>query len=143
VGLPPPTGTVSFLNGSTVLGTATLNASGVATLSTTSLAAGTYSLTAQYTGNASFLLQHFGCGSGDGERSIHDDRPIFQLERRREPLADCSVRWNGGLHIGCQSGRWNHTPGHQPSWSLVFRQAPRQPFLRRRFLRATGQPMSR
>jgi hypothetical protein len=50
-----PSGTVSFLNGSTPLGTAPLNASGVATLSTASLAAGTYSLTAQYTGNASFL----------------------------------------------------------------------------------------
>src|ERR1035437_6461051 len=49
------TGTVTFLNGSTLLGTATLNASGVATLSTSSLAAGAYSLTAQYTGNASFL----------------------------------------------------------------------------------------
>jgi hypothetical protein len=49
------TGTVTFLNGSAPLGTATLNASGVATFSTASLAAGTYSLTAQYTGNASFL----------------------------------------------------------------------------------------
>ena len=54
-GSTAPAGTVSFLNGSTSLGTATLNASGVATLSTASLAAGTYSLTAQYSGNASFL----------------------------------------------------------------------------------------
>ncbi len=54
-GSTAPAGTVSFLNGSTPLGTATLNASGVATLSTASLTAGTYSLTAQYTGNASFL----------------------------------------------------------------------------------------
>ncbi len=49
-----PGGSVNFLNGSTLLGTATLNSSGVATLSTSSLAAGTYSLTAQYTGNTSF-----------------------------------------------------------------------------------------
>jgi hypothetical protein len=54
-GSTAPAGTVSFLNGSTPLGTAPLNASGVATLSTASLTAGTYSLTAQYTGNASFL----------------------------------------------------------------------------------------
>jgi len=53
-GTTSPTGTVSFMNGSTVLGTATLNSSGVATLSTTSLAVGTYSLAAQYTGTASF-----------------------------------------------------------------------------------------
>ena len=43
------------MNGSTLLGTATLNASGVATLTITSLAVGTYSLTAQYSGNAIFL----------------------------------------------------------------------------------------
>jgi hypothetical protein len=54
-GTSTPTGSINFLNGSTPLGTATLNASGVATLSTASLAAGTYSLTAQYTGNANFL----------------------------------------------------------------------------------------
>jgi hypothetical protein len=50
-----PGGTVNFLSGSTLLGTATLNSSGVATLTTSSLAAGTYSLTAQYAGNANFL----------------------------------------------------------------------------------------
>ena len=54
-GSTTPGGTVSFLSGSTLLGTATLNSSGVATLTTTSLAAGTYSLTAQYAGNANFL----------------------------------------------------------------------------------------
>ena len=50
-----PTGTVSFLSGSTLLGTATLNSSGVATLTTTSLAAGIYSLTVQYAGDSNFL----------------------------------------------------------------------------------------
>src|ERR1035437_7254217 len=54
-GSTAPSGTVSFLNGSTPLGTATLNASGVATLSTSSLAAGTYSLTVQYSGSTRFL----------------------------------------------------------------------------------------
>jgi hypothetical protein len=53
-GSAPPTGTVRFLNGSTLLGTATLNSSGVATLSNVLLAAGTYRLTAQYSGNAGF-----------------------------------------------------------------------------------------
>jgi hypothetical protein len=50
-----PAGTVGFLNGPTLLGTGTLNSSGVASLSITSLAAGTYSLTAKYAGNADFL----------------------------------------------------------------------------------------
>jgi hypothetical protein len=53
--IPQPTGTVSFMNGSTLLGTGTLSSSGVATLSTASLAPGTYSLTAEYSGSSSSL----------------------------------------------------------------------------------------
>jgi hypothetical protein len=55
IGSPTPGGTVSFLSGSTPLGNATLNASGVATLTLTTLAVGTYGITAQYAGNANFL----------------------------------------------------------------------------------------
>jgi hypothetical protein len=55
-GTTKPTGTVSFLNGSTILGTAALNASGVATLSTSSLAVGKYGLFAQYEGNKNLLI---------------------------------------------------------------------------------------
>ncbi|MHB8301715.1 MAG: Ig-like domain repeat protein [Acidobacteriaceae bacterium] len=47
-----PTGTVTFLNGGTVLGVGTLNGSGIAEASTSSLAAGSYNLTAQYAGDA-------------------------------------------------------------------------------------------
>ena len=47
-----PTGTVTFLDGATTLGTGTLNASGVATLSTSSLPAGTQSITASYGGDS-------------------------------------------------------------------------------------------
>ena len=54
-GSTAPAGTVTFLNGSTYLGTATLDSSGVATLSIASPAAGKYSLTAQYSGNGNFL----------------------------------------------------------------------------------------
>ena len=50
-GNPAPTGTVTFSNGGTVLGTKTLNSSGVATLSTTTLPLGTLSLAASYAGN--------------------------------------------------------------------------------------------
>jgi hypothetical protein len=49
-----PSGNVTFYNGSVVLGTATLNASGVATLTTT-LSAGTHTLDAQFSGNRNFL----------------------------------------------------------------------------------------
>ncbi len=46
-----PTGTVDFYSGTTLLGTGTLNGTGVATYSTTTLAVGTYSLTAAYQGD--------------------------------------------------------------------------------------------
>ena len=46
-----PTGTVTFLDGSTSLGTGPLNATGVATFNTTTLAAGSHSITASYGGD--------------------------------------------------------------------------------------------
>jgi hypothetical protein len=46
-----PTGTVSFLDGTTVLGSGTLDA-GVATYSTAALAAGTHPITARYSGSS-------------------------------------------------------------------------------------------
>lgn len=49
-----PTGIVSFFSGSTLLGTANLNASGVAVLGTSALAAGTNQVTARYDGNPEF-----------------------------------------------------------------------------------------
>jgi Bacterial Ig-like domain (group 3)/FG-GAP-like repeat len=49
-----PAGLVTFKKGVTVLGTGTLNASGVATFTTSSLPVGTYGLTASYPGNAGF-----------------------------------------------------------------------------------------
>jgi hypothetical protein len=49
----PSSGTVTFLNGATVLGTAPVNATGVATLTLSTLTAGTYNVTASFaaTGN--------------------------------------------------------------------------------------------
>jgi sugar lactone lactonase YvrE len=49
-----PAGTVSFYSGVTLLGTGTLNASGVATFTTSSLVVGADSVTAVYAGNAGF-----------------------------------------------------------------------------------------
>lgn len=48
-----PTGTVTFYNGATLLGTQMLNSSGEATYSTSSLTPGTYSITAVYSGDTS------------------------------------------------------------------------------------------
>jgi hypothetical protein len=49
-----PTGTVTFLNVATSLGTGTLNGSGVATLAVTTLPVGSNSLTANYGGNGNY-----------------------------------------------------------------------------------------
>jgi hypothetical protein len=48
-----PTGTVTFLNGTTTLGTGTLDASGIATFNTTTLPVGSDSITASYGGDSS------------------------------------------------------------------------------------------
>jgi hypothetical protein len=47
-----PTGAVTFLDGSTVLGTTSLNSYGLATLSTSSLASGNHSISANYAGSS-------------------------------------------------------------------------------------------
>ena len=49
-----PTGTVSFLDGTTNIGNSNLNSSGVATLTTSTLAVGTHSITATYNGDGNF-----------------------------------------------------------------------------------------
>jgi trimeric autotransporter adhesin len=49
-----PTGTVSFLSGTTVLGTEPVSTSGTATLTSTALPQGTYAVTASYSGDSGF-----------------------------------------------------------------------------------------
>ena len=49
-----PSGTVTFKDGATTLGTGTLNGSGVATLSTGALAAGSHTITAVYGGDSNY-----------------------------------------------------------------------------------------
>ena len=49
-----PSGTVTFFNGTVSLGTGALNGSGVATLSSAALAAGTYRIRAKYAGNTNY-----------------------------------------------------------------------------------------
>jgi len=53
-GSPIPTGTVIFNNGTTSLGTGTLDATGTATYTTSSLSATSYTLTAVYGGDANY-----------------------------------------------------------------------------------------
>jgi hypothetical protein len=50
-----PTGSVSFFNGKTFLGTANLNADGTASFTTSSLSAGNHAITAVYSGDANYV----------------------------------------------------------------------------------------
>jgi hypothetical protein len=49
-----PTGTVTFYDGTTAIGTGTLNGQGVATLTTSTLTAGTHDISAQYAATTNF-----------------------------------------------------------------------------------------
>ena len=53
-GTGTPTGTVTFKDGGTTIGTGTLNGSGIATLTTSSLSAASHSITAVYGGDSGF-----------------------------------------------------------------------------------------
>ena len=53
-GVGTPTGTVSFKDGATNLGSGTLNVSGQETFTTSSLGVGSHSITAEYSGDANF-----------------------------------------------------------------------------------------
>jgi large repetitive protein len=53
-GAGAPTGSVTFLDGATTLGTGTLNANGQATLTTATFVAGKHTLTAMYAGDANY-----------------------------------------------------------------------------------------
>jgi Bacterial Ig-like domain (group 3)/Beta-propeller repeat len=52
---PVPTGMATFLDGTTTLGTGTLNSAGTATFATTTLVAGVHPITVQYGGDTNYL----------------------------------------------------------------------------------------
>lgn len=55
VGLPRPTGTVTFYDGGTSIGVGSVTASGVAVLTTSALLAGSRSITAVYSGDSNYM----------------------------------------------------------------------------------------
>jgi hypothetical protein len=70
-----PTGSVGFYNGTTLLGMGSLNASGVATLVSTTLPVGAYSLTAVYSGDSNYGTST----SSAGSFTVSPDPQDFQL----------------------------------------------------------------
>jgi len=54
-GAAEPTGTITFLNGTTVLGSVAVNGAGVATYTTNGLPKGSNSITASYSGDSNYV----------------------------------------------------------------------------------------
>ncbi|MBI3967905.1 MAG: Ig-like domain repeat protein [Chloroflexi bacterium] len=106
-----PTGSVTFKDGSSTLGTGTLNGSGVATLRTSALTIGTHSITADYGGSSSFaasssssLVQTVGtAGTTMALRSQHNPSVFGQ-----------SVTFT--VDVDCT--------GHTPTGTVLFKDGP-------------------
>ncbi len=67
LGAGTPTGTVTFYDGTTQIGTGTLGG-GKATLSTKALGVGSHSITVVYSGDANFFDEHVRCARSNRER---------------------------------------------------------------------------
>ncbi len=78
-----PNGTVRFFDGSTLLGSATLNA-GTASLATAGLPSGTHQIEARYDGDVSFLT---GTATSPHEIRSANDTPMLTLASSRNPAA--------------------------------------------------------
>ena len=86
-----PAGTVSFYSGSTLLGTADVNSSGVATFTSTSLSAGDLSITAAYSGNAVRRFDFKRNGAGGGYDVWRDRSATHSPSRRADPWTSISL----------------------------------------------------
>jgi hypothetical protein len=77
-GSPTPTGTVTFSDGATPLGSAPVDGSGVATFSTSGLGVGAHSITATYNGDANFG----GSTSAAVVQNVSSSVPVPTLDSR-------------------------------------------------------------
>ncbi|MDQ6804393.1 MAG: Ig-like domain-containing protein, partial [Actinomycetota bacterium] len=84
-----PTGTVTFKDGSTALGTGTLSATGTASLTTSTLSAGTHSITAVYGGDTS----HAGSTSAAVQQVVGNPAPGLPTITITSPTNGASYRY--------------------------------------------------
>ena len=80
-GTAMPTGTVTFTDGATTIGSAALNPNGVATFATSSLSAGTHSITAQYGGDGN----HSGSSSTAVSQTVNKANTTTGLASSKNP----------------------------------------------------------
>ena len=75
-----PTGTVTFQDGSVILGSGTVNAAGQATFTTAALAASSHNITATYSGDA-----NFGSGFGNLNEAVNQSGSTTSLISLAQP----------------------------------------------------------
>ena len=110
-----PTGTVTFLDGSTVLGTGTLNGSGVATYTTGAftLSVGSHSITAVYGADGNYSAST----SGTLSETVNHDGHQYGAGLLRQPGL---LRPGGDLHRHRQRqrpGQRHADAARSPSWT--------------------------
>ncbi len=94
-GAGTPTGTVTFFNGTTSLGTGTLNSSGVATLAISSVPIGNYSITAQYSGDTNFTgSTSTAIAASVGTANEQWLNAVYEIELNREPILSEVQGWD-------------------------------------------------
>jgi hypothetical protein len=103
----PPTGTVTFLDGSSTLGTGILT-NGVATFSTSNLSVGIHTITGQYSGDSNFLSStsdpltetiSSGGGGGGGTTFLLSINPgIMNVNQGSSGTATVTVSPSGGFN---------------------------------------------
>jgi hypothetical protein len=113
--LPAPPGSAVFLDGATQLATVVFSGSGVATYSTTALAAGSHSITATYAGSANYLSS---ASSAVTETVVAPDYSIaanpttLTIKRGNTGTSTLTITPNGGF-----TGQVAFTCSGQPTYS--------------------------
>jgi hypothetical protein len=103
-----PTGTVAFYNGTALLGTSSLNSSGIATFTSATLAVGSYSVTGVYSGDNNYSTST----SAAGSFTVTSDPQDFQVS-----LSSPAVAIASGSTVQTQL---NITPTNSLSGTLTF-----------------------
>jgi hypothetical protein len=97
VTLKVPTGTVTFMDGSTSLGTVTLDSSGIAKLATTGLSGGTHSVTANYSGDAVFRPSSASVGENISDYTLQAVTASVSIKVGQSGTASVAVIPVGGF----------------------------------------------
>lgn len=112
-----PTGSVEFLDGTTVLGTVPLDASGLAVLNISGLGAGSHSLDARYSGDSNFKsVTSADLGQGGGSFTLKASSASANGTSETVTLTIAPVNeFNQGVALSCSSLPANSSCGFTPS----------------------------